>query len=175
MSESSSDETDLFGPPPPADNSDSSDSSSDEFDNRSSHSTTSSSAPSNPSGYQKETLQSMVALFDRQRDKLLRGKEPNSKLSDFSPEDLQAYINLVLSGDGPTMKHYIAKVESRSDIFRAPDCVLYQDVDSALIFNKAFPWDGPYDILTSFSEKKSLAGYLHAHVKFSSVCFAVRD
>lgn len=109
----------------------------------------------------------MVLLFDEQREQLLQGRAPDTKLSELNQKEVEKYINLVLSGTSPECKHFIEEDEVHEALFQNPECTLYQDIDSALIFRQNFPWSGPYDILTTFAEKKSLKGYLHAHVKFA--------
>lgn len=79
----------------------------------------------------------MVLLFDDQRDRLLQNRQPDSKFFEFDQTEVQDYIDLVLSGMGQQAREL--RIEPHDDLLDDPRTVLYQDVDSALIFRRSSP------------------------------------
>ncbi|KAJ3780488.1 hypothetical protein GGU10DRAFT_380579 [Lentinula aff. detonsa] len=115
------------------------------------------------------TLPAMLQRFDLAQEEMLENLDFDAPFHDLDKSAVEKYINLVLCGyvNGPVPDLYSLETpEEHPEILRHRDSCCYRDVDSALIFGRLFPWLGQYDILTTFQEKKSLKGYLHAHVKF---------
>ncbi|KAE9385093.1 hypothetical protein BT96DRAFT_950091 [Gymnopus androsaceus JB14] len=117
-------------------------------------------------GYVDVDLERFVKLCDASRSTLLTGRSPDTPLLQFQQKDIEAYINLVLCGVNDRDTYELGRMRNHERVFRHSACALYRDVDSALIFREDFPWSGPYDLVTTYADKKSLHGYLHAHVRF---------
>lgn len=117
------------------------------------------------------SLERMVTLCDIARTNLFESRPADTPFEDLDRIAIENYVNLVLSGVGEDENYAITGVEDHEQVFDHPDCTLFRDVDSALVFREEFPWSGPYDILTTYQNKKSLNGYLHAHVRFEASTF----
>jgi hypothetical protein len=111
-------------------------------------------------------IESFIALFDAARNNLLQDKLPDVPFSELNPGALQKYINLVLCGVLDNQAHIMAPLPNRDALLLDPETTLWQDIDSALVFRQSFPWEDSFDLLTTYHEKKSLHGHLHAHVRF---------
>ncbi|KAJ3979053.1 hypothetical protein F5890DRAFT_1478843 [Lentinula detonsa] len=115
------------------------------------------------------SLPAMLQRFDLAQAEMLENLDFDAPFHDLDKSAVEKYINLVLCGyvNGPVPDLYSLETpEEHPEVLRNADSRCYRDVDSALIFGRLFPWLDQYDILTTFQERKSLKGYLHAHVKF---------
>ncbi|KAH7874123.1 uncharacterized protein C8R40DRAFT_1070280 [Lentinula edodes] len=114
----------------------------------------------------KINIMSLIAEFDTARATLLGVRPANTPFRQLDRKAVEKYIDLVLSGTGEDGQYTLDIPTTFHHVLDDPDVSVMRDIDSALIFREHFPWTSSYDIFTTYENKKSVHGHLHAQVRF---------
>ncbi|KAJ3804631.1 hypothetical protein F5876DRAFT_82850 [Lentinula aff. lateritia] len=114
----------------------------------------------------KINIMSLIAKFDIARSTLLGGRSANTPFLELDRKAVEKYIDLVLSGTGEDGQYTLHIPTAFHHVLDDPEVSVMRDIDSALIFREHFPWTTSYDIFTTYENKKSVHGHLHAQVRF---------